>query len=83
MSFKVRNRRCKTCIYRNNSALDIKRLEKEIADPSMSGFFETFRACHDVYPDTDLCCRGFWNRHKDDFQLGQLAQRLDAVEFVE
>ena len=28
------------------------------------------------------CCRGFWNRHKDQFPLGQVAQRLNAVVFV-
>jgi hypothetical protein len=30
-----------------------------------------------------VCCRGFWDRHKDEFPGGQLAQRLDCVEFVE
>ena len=25
------------------------------------------------------CCRGFWNRHKDEFAVGQVAQRLGLV----
>ncbi len=29
------------------------------------------------------CCRGFWNRHKNQFAAGQLAQRLGLVVFVE
>jgi hypothetical protein len=29
-----------------------------------------------------MCCRGFWNRHKDKFALGQIAQRLGWVVFI-
>jgi hypothetical protein len=41
--------------------------------------FKGWRVCHH---SKDVCCRGFWNRHKDEFQAGQLAQRLGWVEFV-
>lgn len=77
---KVQSRMCVTCIYRPDSPLDLKALEKQIADPYMEGFFETFRACH--HATNDICCRGFWNKHKNDFQLGQISQRLNMVEFV-
>jgi hypothetical protein len=46
----------------------------------MEGFFKGHRICHH---SNDVCCRGFWNRHKDHFSAGQLAQRLGAVQFVE
>lgn len=82
MSFKVQKRQCSTCIYRPDSVLDLKRLEAQIADPHMEGFFIGSRACHHA-PDGDVCCRGFWNRHKDNFTLGQIAQRLGFVEFVQ
>lgn len=75
--FKVQSKQCETCIYRKGSPLDIRRLEAEIADKY--GGFVSYRVCH--YSD-DACCRGFWNRHKNDFQLGQIAQRMNAVEFV-
>lgn len=58
--------------------MDIKRLEAQIADPY--GGFKTFRICHH---STTACCRGFWEAHKDEFALGQVAQRLDAVEYVD
>lgn len=61
-------------------SLDIKQLEGQIADPKMEGFFIGYRACH--HSNGDICCRGFWNRHKNDFSLGQLAQRLNLVKFV-
>lgn len=76
--FQIQKRMCATCIYRKNSPLDIKALEKQVAD--RYGGFRTFRACH--HASRKVCCRGFWNRHKDKFQLGQIAQRFGAVVFV-
>ena len=74
---KVNSKQCKTCIYRPSSPLDLKKLEAEIADPHMEGFFKGHRICHH---SEHLCCRGFWNRHKDHFTAGQLAQRFGLVE---
>lgn len=59
--------------------MTIKQIEAQVADKNMSGFFTKFRRCHN---SDSACCRGFWNRHKDDFVVGQIAQRLDCVEFV-
>lgn len=75
--FEVQDKQCKTCIYRRDSSLDLKALEAQIADGR--GYFKSFRVCHH---STTACCRGFWNRHKDAFQLGQIAQRLGVVRFV-
>lgn len=80
MHFRVQKTPCKTCIYRKDSPLDIAKLEAEIADPHMDGFFKGYRICHH---SEDVCCRGFWDRHKGAFTLGQLAQRLGFVEFVQ
>ena len=76
--FLVRRSACATCIYRKDSPLDLEYLEDEIRDPR--GGFHTYRICN--HGDT-ACCRGFWTRHKDAFMLGQLAQRLRAVRFVD
>lgn len=75
--FKVQTKPCRTCIYRKDSPLDVESLEAQIAD--RFGGFKGHRVCH--HPK-DVCCRGFWNRHKNDFQMGQIAQRLNMVEFV-
>jgi hypothetical protein len=77
--FRVQAKQCATCIYRRDSALDVAALERQIADPKMAGFFLGHRVCHH---SKDVCCRGFWNRRKDAFTAGQLAQRLGLVEFV-
>ena len=80
--FLVQKRPCSSCIYRKTSTRDIGKLEAQVADPKMYGFFRDYRVCHHA-PDVDrVCCKGFWNRHKNKFTLGQLAQRLGLVRFV-
>lgn len=81
--FKVQRKMCATCIYRPDSTLDLQRLEAACADPRMPGHFAKFRECHHAKPRSGVCCRGFWEAHKDHFDAGQLAQRLDCVEFVD
>lgn len=76
--FKVQKKQCKTCIYRPDCPLDLEALEEQISDGH--GGFSGHRICHH---SDDVCCRGFWERHKDEFQLGQVAQRLNMVEFVD
>ncbi len=78
--FKVQRKLCGTCIYRPDSTLDLKRLEDQVRDKH--GGFRAFRACHHA-AGKDICCRGFWNAHKDEFAAGQIAQRLNCVTFVD
>jgi uncharacterized protein (DUF3820 family) len=77
MSFEVQRKACSTCIYRKDSTLDLAKLEADVADGF--GGFKGHRICH--HSDS-VCCRGFWNRHKDKFPAGQIAQRLNCVKFV-
>jgi hypothetical protein len=81
MTFKVQKVMCATCIYRPNSPLDIAKLEDDVRDPYIG--FKGHRICHHSDEASGVCCRGFWERHKDEFQAGQIAQRLNCVEFVE
>jgi hypothetical protein len=75
---RVQKTQCSTCIYRPDSPLDLAKLEADVADGY--GGFKGHRVCHH---SDDACCAGFWARHKNEFQLGQIAQRLGMVEFVE
>lgn len=77
---KVQRTQCQSCIYLTPSPLDLQRLEAEIADPHMEGHFSSYRICHH---STDVCCRGFFDRHAQDCTPIQIAQRLGLVEFVE
>ena len=78
--FKVRRTACDTCIYKGGIPLnrDLEEIEAEIKDEH--GYFDGYRICHH---SGNSCCRGFWNKHKDDFPAGQIAQRLGFVEFVD
>jgi hypothetical protein len=78
MTFKVQRRPCSTCIYRADSTLDLAALEAAVRDEHVG--FKGHRICHH---SDDACCRGFWNAHKDEFTAGQIAQRLNFVEFVD
>jgi hypothetical protein len=80
--FKVQRKMCSSCIYRKSSPLDIKKLEADVADPRMDGHFKGFRECHHAKRRSGVCCAGFWRRHKDHFDAGQLAQRLGVVQYV-
>lgn len=83
----VRTKQCATCIYFPQSHFNVVKLEHDIADERAKGHFKGYRVCHDTpgFPQTgpkSVCCRGFWDRHKDKFDMGQLAQRLGWVRFV-
>ncbi len=75
---RVQRRQCATCIYRADSPFDLAALEAEVRDPHMG--FKAHRICHH---SNDAVCRGFWNRHKDEFAAGQIAQRLSLMAFVD
>lgn len=82
VGINVQRRMCDTCIYRPDSPFDIKELELQVADKFMKGYFAKFRSCHHAR-SRRVCCKGFWDRHEDSFTLGQLAQRLGLVFFVD
>lgn len=77
---RVQNKSCATCIYRKDSALaeDLPRLEAEVKD--QYGHFNGFRICHH---SADACCRGFFNKHKQNCTPLQISERLGIIEFVE
>lgn len=78
-TLKVQSRACATCIYTKAwYGTPIEELEAQVADGH--GGFQGSRICHH---SNDVTCRGFWNRHKDQFAAGQIAQRFACVEFVD
>jgi hypothetical protein len=83
--FQVMRRQCKTCIYRKSwCGTPVKQLEDQVREKHRGATgFKGHRICHSQKRGGEACCRGFWNRHKDRFSAGQIAQRLNWVEFVE
>ena len=78
-NFLVRATPCESCIYQCRDPKFLKRLERQVSDGN--GGFRTYRSCHH-HASGFVCCRGFWNRHKNEFRLGQIAQMLDVVKEV-
>lgn len=70
----VQGSQCETCIYKPGSPLNLARLEREALRR------DSYRVCHH---SKNAVCRGFWNAHSNDFNLGRIAQRLNAVRFVQ
>jgi hypothetical protein len=80
--FAVMARQCSTCIYRQSwCGTPIEELEEQVRDKHMG--FKGHRICHSQKRGGKACCRGFWNRHRDEFAAGQIAQRLNLVVYVE
>lgn len=82
MGFRVRKHRCKTCIFGTRGNWNLEELLGQIRDPA--GGFTGWRVCHHEQDEREeRCCRGFWDKHKDDFQIGQVAQRLGVIREVD
>jgi hypothetical protein len=75
---KVQQHQCATCIYRPESPLDLQRLEAEIADPHMAGFFAGHRICHQ---SENAVCAEFWARYKDAFTVGQVVSGVKVRRY--
>ncbi len=78
MTFRVQRSMCETCIFRPDSPLNLAKLLQQVADPH--GGYVGHRICHH---SKDACCAGFWAHAKDQFPMGQIAQRLRMVELVD
>jgi hypothetical protein len=83
--FQVQAKQCKTCIYGPNwRGRPIAELEDQVREKHRGATgFSGYRVCHSQKRSGKVCCRGFWNKHKNHFAMGQIAQRLGWVEFVE
>ena len=84
--FLVQRRMCATCIYRPGFGRDIEALEDQARERVRGkpiDFFKSYRSCHHAKNKEGVCCRAFWNRHRDKCQITQLAQRLKLVRFVD
>jgi hypothetical protein len=82
MNLLIKRRQCVTCIFnpRYWKTDRLAALLDEIRDPAMDGHFSGYRICH--HSDKAVCA-GFWAQHRNDFDLGQIAQRLGLVCYTQ
>jgi hypothetical protein len=83
--FAVMAQQCSTCIYRKSwVGTPIEVLEDQVRETHRGATgFKGHRICHSQKRGGKACCRGFWNKHRNEFVAGQIAQRLDLVVYVE
>jgi hypothetical protein len=80
MPFKVMSKRCDECLYGPNKIVSNERrreLQREMAAR------DRHFSCHKAtIAGVDVCCHGCWTATGGG-QLGRIAGRLGAVEFVD
>ncbi len=77
---KIQKTKCNQCLFSKNRIVDAKRAAEVIRDALGK---DTYFNCHKAkIKGADVCCRGFWDAHKDNFNLGRIAQRLNVIKEV-
>lgn len=83
VTFKIQTKQCDQCLFSRRRIVTAARFKNIIRDCTQLGNEKHF-VCHKASLKGDsVCCRGFWDKYKNNFQLGQVAQRLNLVEEVE
>jgi hypothetical protein len=82
---KVQKSNCNQCLFSNNRIVSTKRAE-QIIKKCMKD--DTFFVCHKSSLASkdghgDVCCKGFFDNFGERINLGRIAMRLNAVQYVE
>jgi hypothetical protein len=79
--FQVVSSRCNECLFSDNKIVDDDR-KQDLIEQTLAN--NSYFTCHKaMLAGLDLCCRGFFDVHKDNSLVTRLAIRLDLVEFVD
>jgi hypothetical protein len=83
--FLVQKHKCDQCLFTDNKIVSDIRKSEIILDCRGR---DTYFVCHKDSVITGrktqkLCCRGYWDLYKNEFNMGRIAQRLDMVEEIE
>lgn len=79
---KVQKKQCNQCLLSKNHVVSGKKRVREILKHCAQR--DTYFQCHKgTISGVDVCCRGYWDSFKDNFNLGRIVQRLGGPEFVE
>lgn len=81
---KVQSKPCNQCLFTKNRIVSKERATSIVKDSLKK---DTFFVCHKSSIEGDghgeVCCKTYWDRYKNQFNLGRIAQRLDVVKFVD
>lgn len=79
---KVQKTKCNQCLFTKNKIVSGDRARSIVKEALQN---DTFFGCHKTQLKglkSDVCCKGFWDSHKNNFKLGRLAQWAGAVQEV-
>lgn len=77
---KIQKTKCNQCLFTKNRITPTKRAEEVIRDCLKR---DKYFICHKAqFKDSDVCCRGFWDNYKNNFNSGRIAQRLNVIKEV-
>jgi len=74
--FRVQGSKCDQCLFSDNKIVNDDRKEEVLRTTLKK---DTFFVCHKT---DDVCCKGYWDKYKDKFTVGQIAQRLNLMKEV-
>jgi hypothetical protein len=85
LMLKVQKKRCNECLFGDNFVVSCEERRDEVIRDALAK--DSYFVCHkssisNKKKDEDVCCRGYWDAHKDDFNLGRIAQRLGGPYFM-
>lgn len=83
MSFKVQRKKCDQCLFTDARIVSESRMKDVVQDCLDK---DTFFVCHKTQVHAlkeSVCCRGYWDEYKNQFNLGRIAQRLGVVDEIE
>jgi len=80
MTFKVVKERCDQCLFSDNKIVNNSRRKEVLNDCRKK---DIHFICHKftIAGNQDVCCKGFYETQTS--QMMRIAQRLNAVEFVD
>ena len=78
----IQKTKCNQCLFSKDRIVTSKAAAEVVKNCLKN---DTYFSCHKakIKGDKDnVCCKGFWDAHKSNFNLGRIAQRLNAVREV-
>ena len=76
MTFKIMKERCDQCLFGPNKVVSNQRRAEILIEVKRK---DSFFVCH---KSSDVACHGDWEQNGCG-QMGRIAGRLEAIEFVE
>lgn len=76
-AFNVRDKACSNCLFTKNRIVSKQRADQIVEDCLTDGKHFT---CHEFH---NVCCRNFFDIHKDDIPIIKFATQINRINWVD